>query len=92
MTLSALAPWGVVGLLCLGLIESYRLAALWDEQDFEKRTYPGARVCLHAHAHARPHAWHTVQQRVPAHAPPPCASHAPPCRSVSVSLPRRQAL
>jgi hypothetical protein len=28
-------------LLSLGLIESYRLAALWDEEDFEKRTYPG---------------------------------------------------
>jgi hypothetical protein len=38
---AALAPWGVVALLCLGLIETYRLAALWDEDDFEKRAYPG---------------------------------------------------
>lgn len=42
---AALAPWGVVALLCLGLIETYRLAALWDEEDFEKRAYPGASLC-----------------------------------------------
>lgn len=44
MTWSALAPWGVVVLLCLGFIETYRLAALWDEEDFEKRAYPGGWV------------------------------------------------
>lgn len=41
MSVAVLAPWGVVMLLCLGLIETYRLAALWDEEDFEKRAYPG---------------------------------------------------
>jgi hypothetical protein len=39
------APWGAVLLLSLGLIESYRLAALWNEEDYEKRTYPGAQIC-----------------------------------------------
>lgn len=41
LTLGALAPWGVVVALALALVESYRLAALWGEPDFEKRTYPG---------------------------------------------------
>jgi hypothetical protein len=41
LSFATAAPWGVVLLLSLGLIESYRLAALWDEEDFEKRTYPG---------------------------------------------------
>lgn len=40
-SVAVLAPWGGVVLLCLGLIETYRLAALWDEDDFEKRAYPG---------------------------------------------------
>lgn len=40
-SLAALAPWGVVALLGLAFIETYRLAALWDEEDFEKRAYPG---------------------------------------------------
>ncbi|KAF6263403.1 chlorophyll a/b-binding protein domain-containing protein [Scenedesmus sp. NREL 46B-D3] len=41
LSVASAAPWGLVLLLSLGLIESYRLAALWDEDDFEKRTYPG---------------------------------------------------
>lgn len=40
-SLAAVAPWGVVALLGLAFIETYRLAALWDEEDFEKRAYPG---------------------------------------------------
>jgi hypothetical protein len=43
VTISALAPWGIVLLLSLALLETYRMAALWDEDDFEKRTYPGKR-------------------------------------------------
>jgi hypothetical protein len=42
MTAVALVPWGGVGLLSLTLMETYRLAALWDEEDYEKRAYPGA--------------------------------------------------
>lgn len=30
-------------LLLLGLIETYRMRALWDEEDFEARAYPGKR-------------------------------------------------
>uniref|UniRef100_A0A383VI24 Chlorophyll a-b binding protein, chloroplastic n=1 Tax=Tetradesmus obliquus TaxID=3088 RepID=A0A383VI24_TETOB len=41
LSFASAAPWGAVLLLSLALIESYRLAALWGEQDFEKRTYPG---------------------------------------------------
>lgn len=41
LSVAALAPWGVVVLLLLAFIETYRLAALWDEEDFEKRAYPG---------------------------------------------------
>jgi hypothetical protein len=41
LSFATAAPWGLVLLLSLGVIESYRLAALWDEADFEKRTYPG---------------------------------------------------
>jgi hypothetical protein len=41
MSVATLAPWGVVVLLLLAFIETYRLAALWDEEDFEKRAYPG---------------------------------------------------
>lgn len=50
MSVAALAPWGVVALLSLAFIETYRLAALWDEEDFEKRTYPGGRVAACAGA------------------------------------------
>lgn len=39
--MAALAPWGVVVLLSLAFIETYRMAALWDEEDFEQRAYPG---------------------------------------------------
>ena len=51
-TLAALAPWGVVVLLSLAFIETYRLAALWGEEDFEKRAYPGG-VCWTAWLAAR---------------------------------------
>eukprot|EP00879_Flechtneria_rotunda_P000404 GHRR01000498.1.p1 GENE.GHRR01000498.1~~GHRR01000498.1.p1 ORF type:complete len:283 (+),score=59.09 GHRR01000498.1:120-968(+) len=43
VTVSSLAPWGFVFLLSAGFIESYRMAALWGEDDVEKRTYPGKR-------------------------------------------------
>lgn len=46
MTPAALAPWGFVVLASLALLETYRLAALWGEPDFEKRTYPGVCVCV----------------------------------------------
>lgn len=36
-----MAPWGFVLLLFLALLETYRLAALWGEEDVDKRVYPG---------------------------------------------------
>jgi hypothetical protein len=41
--LASVAPWGVVLLLCLAVIETYRIATLWGEEDVDKRVYPGKR-------------------------------------------------
>jgi transformation/transcription domain-associated protein len=35
-------PWFVGSVALLGLVETYRMAALWGEQDLERRAYPGA--------------------------------------------------
>jgi hypothetical protein len=53
LSVAALAPWGVVVLLLLAFIETYRLAALWDEEDFEKRAYPGKEGLGHSTGTAR---------------------------------------
>lgn len=39
--LASIAPWGIVLLLSLALIETYRMATLWGEEDVDKRVYPG---------------------------------------------------
>jgi hypothetical protein len=36
-------PWAAGGLALLALVETYRMAALWGEEDLERRAYPGDR-------------------------------------------------
>ncbi len=40
-TLASLAPWAAVLALLVALIETYRMTALWDEEDVDSRVYPG---------------------------------------------------
>ncbi|KAI8465291.1 MAG: hypothetical protein J3K34DRAFT_437637 [Monoraphidium minutum] len=39
----AALPWAVAALVLFAIVETYRMAALWWEEDMERRAYPGNR-------------------------------------------------